>query len=564
MTLAFVFIDDFKIIKQKLFSFEPRFQFSINEEPPQSGNFQLSIRTNESYADIFPKRVTSITGLVGKNGSGKSSVLNCLKLMFGQLHMLTVPLIFGFYEQEESRIDIYHYDHGGAEHMRQLSLTISNHTDGKLQVNGPTPYSIQRLWVEPSVKGFDISSTDTACCHFSNIFDSSLEVLYENIHNISTNFKLEEFLKRHIKEEIEEDRQRKENKTKHIELWSSHLTNFFEQELIRQVKFIAYAETRDTTDLPPLPESIGLTFEHRDYQLLRINNGNGPLVDSNKIEVIQKLALNRITSINSQRENFFNYTILCSFFYALRNKLLSMNGYDLNGSKITYNDLIADPENIFEYLEAILRSDMKNAESKTKNIKRFLGKDFRNRLEKLTFIDGDIKNVAKQNFNINVDNHLLGVLKQVYEMYGFDDISFLKYNWRGLSTGEEALLTQYARLFEVREKITQKNLLLLIDEGDLYFHPQWQKEYIGRLLKFVPFIFPRKQIQFILTSHSPFIASDLPKQHLIFLKKSENQLTIVSDPIEHRETFGANIHDLFTDSFFLEDGLMGEFARRTI
>ena len=30
------------------------------------------------------------------------------------------------------------------------------------------------------------------------------------------------------------------------------------------------------------------------------------------------------------------------------------------------------------------------------------------------------------------------------------------------------------------------------------------------------------------------------------------------------ETFGSNIHELFTNSFFLADGLMGEFARTKI
>ena len=31
-----------------------------------------------------------------------------------------------------------------------------------------------------------------------------------------------------------------------------------------------------------------------------------------------------------------------------------------------------------------------------------------------------------------------------------------------------------------------------------------------------------------------------------------------------KETFGSNIHELFTNSFFLSDGLMGEFSRSKI
>jgi hypothetical protein len=37
----------------------------------------------------------------------------------------------------------------------------------------------------------------------------------------------------------------------------------------------------------------------------------------------------------------------------------------------------------------------------------------------------------------------------------------------------------------------------------------------------------------------------------------------VNNDIQY-ETFGSNIHELFTDSFFLEGGLIGEFAKKQI
>ena len=58
----------------------------------------------------------------------------------------------------------------------------------------------------------------------------------------------------------------------------------------------------------------------------------------------------------------------------------------------------------------------------------------------------------------------------------------------------------------------------------------------------------------ILTTHSPFLISDLPRDNIIFLENGKQVEGI------KKQTFGANIHTLLSDSFFMEDGLMGEFA----
>ena len=44
--------------------------------------------------------------------------------------------------------------------------------------------------------------------------------------------------------------------------------------------------------------------------------------------------------------------------------------------------------------------------------------------------------------------------------------------------------------------------------------------------------------------------------------KNEEGFTIISDG--KKETFGGNIHDLLADSFFISDGLMGDFAKEKI
>jgi predicted ATPase len=142
---------------------------------------------------------------------------------------------------------------------------------------------------------------------------------------------------------------------------------------------------------------------------------------------------------------------------------------------------------------------------------------------------------------------------------------FLSIDMQGMSSGEQQMLQLFARFYSFKDYV--KNipyLLILIDEGETSLHPQWQKQYIKLLKETLPLIFKNTPIQIILSSHSPFIVSDLPKENIIFLDTDKNNKTIVVDGLKQKETFGANIHTLFTDAFFMDGGLMGDFAKEQI
>lgn len=116
----------------------------------------------------------------------------------------------------------------------------------------------------------------------------------------------------------------------------------------------------------------------------------------------------------------------------------------------------------------------------------------------------------------------------------------------------------------------------MLDEVEMGLHPQWQKEFIALLLKVLEKSAKRFYFQIIITSYSPFILSDLPKENVIFLEKytkeeiEENSLEQkvgncknASNEIEINP-FGANIHTLLSHGFFMKNGLMGEFAKTKI
>lgn len=113
----------------------------------------------------------------------------------------------------------------------------------------------------------------------------------------------------------------------------------------------------------------------------------------------------------------------------------------------------------------------------------------------------------------------------------------------------------------VGNKLKYDSVFFILDEIELYYHPQAQKKTIDRLL----YVLEKSKLSYVkhlnimFLTHSPFILSDIPSEFTLKLKEGE----IFAGEKKHK-TFAANITDLLTDSFFLENGLMGDFAKRKI
>jgi ABC-type dipeptide/oligopeptide/nickel transport system ATPase component len=136
-----------------------------------------------------------------------------------------------------------------------------------------------------------------------------------------------------------------------------------------------------------------------------------------------------------------------------------------------------------------------------------------------------------------------------------------------LSFGQKFAIHMLASIYH-RIKHNKISIFFL-DEVTLSMNPRLERKFIHILLSIVKKVEEELQesisVHFIITSHSPFVLSDIPKENVIFLKKDENTARCVNDTNNvHFETFGANIHSLLANGFFMKDGLMGEFAKEKI
>ncbi|WP_143883689.1 AAA family ATPase [Chryseobacterium binzhouense] len=151
---------------------------------------------------------------------------------------------------------------------------------------------------------------------------------------------------------------------------------------------------------------------------------------------------------------------------------------------------------------------------------------------------------------------------------------------RVLSSGEKTMINLFATIFHpVSEYINNvkdidnplkniKNIILLLDEADLGFHPQWKKKYVKILTDFLPIMFAEipgfESVQIIFTTHDPLTLSDIPNSNVVYLKKEGEKTKVLSQNEKPKKSFGANITDLLADSFFINDGLIGDFAKGKI
>ncbi|GAA3773200.1 AAA family ATPase [Flavobacterium ginsengiterrae] len=110
-------------------------------------------------------------------------------------------------------------------------------------------------------------------------------------------------------------------------------------------------------------------------------------------------------------------------------------------------------------------------------------------------------------------------------------------------------------------KIRNYNYInIVLDEIELYYHPEYQKNLIKDLrreIKKIDSLGDLKSFNIMFLTHSPFILSDIPNENILRLEDGFPSLRNF-DP-----TFGANIHDLLANDFFLK-GFMGEFAKSYI
>lgn len=140
------------------------------------------------------------------------------------------------------------------------------------------------------------------------------------------------------------------------------------------------------------------------------------------------------------------------------------------------------------------------------------------------------------------------VMKEIFE-----------YNLRiGFSSGENLFLTFLMEIINSNKVENSKDIIFFLEELESFMHPEWQRKLIhllNNLKKLVPWM-KNKNIQFILTSHTPFLIGDIPGGNISYFKEGKIMRN-------EYETFGGNIYNILKEQFLMES-CFGEFSKEKI
>ena len=147
---------------------------------------------------------------------------------------------------------------------------------------------------------------------------------------------------------------------------------------------------------------------------------------------------------------------------------------------------------------------------------------------------------------------------------------------RSMSSGEQQFLRLYSRLYDclkrsIKEKINLDSICLLIDEVDVFMHPEWQRKWLKVFVELAENLQSRLKIQknnqnnkpgstkylrqgfkiqLVIATHSPFILTDCLNDNILKLKRNDN-----FGPVEcvenNSKPFAGNILDILQSGFFL-------------
>ena len=128
-----------------------------------------------------------------------------------------------------------------------------------------------------------------------------------------------------------------------------------------------------------------------------------------------------------------------------------------------------------------------------------------------------------------------------------------------MSEGQRVFLDMIAKTISAIYEIEPgDSLVLLIDEPDRALHPEMARNFLAVLLENVNECKDRN-IQIILSSHSPFIVTDILPEGVYSIGIENGKRKIINN----ENTYATNIYYLLMDSFMLEN-TFGEYSYRQI
>ncbi len=614
MELLYLWIDNYKNIHKQGFNFSPALYCEYDEKKNE-----LILNEYDNYiSDFFGKNI-NLTAIVGKNGSGKSSLLEFLgrgteskeinsfiiykkaEKYYCQYNIIEPKIIFN---KEVKFIDKNTLE---KQHYFYPSIINIAHSK-KIGKEGLSHYYFGAY--SGIYKGWDINRKNfynmlearffvpryiNIATEYSRLFDKLKHMYKFDTLRLFLRNNTTSHLRKWIDKEIVDFRDKSKVETDLLTKVCIYEKNEPTMSLIRE-KIIAPIDEIEINLYDRNREKIVSTIEEIE-SIHRSQTYEKQVSKHNKYQEFDLAVL--IAFI----EHFLKITKPCESSESIYQKLLTLKNEIHKNAYISEHFFRINQSYILGFFEDLKNEGFEfndnsriNIDEIIRTIKYFQGFKIHNfDSEGNPYIDISIDEKLKENLV-----HIR-VMQKIFFEYDFDcgkekylrvfEYDLLNHHigssYASISDGEKHFIRFSIDILYYLEALKKHNFvpdkeglaLFLADEPDNAMHPIWKKKLIDSALEMFNNYsdIPNITVHFIVTTHSPFLLSDIPKHNIIFLdtyqiddievkqkKQKVGNCKVVDGLKKKKETFGANIHTLLSDSFFMKDGLIGEFAREKI
>lgn len=606
MILEYIWIEDYGVIKDQGFNFNPNVSYFFNKETGELHK-EMHDCIPSNFFNIRNDTVIGISALVGANGTGKSTVLEFISSFLTFSHPLGGFVITDKYiiNKSENSIRISKTWLGQKPSILTRLELINNY---RIESNYKPITKKHDTKNNPlGLKILENLIKDTRLIYYSGEFNfEHTNRTYQNLLNMSDEFENSHYTDISDMALMAND-QRKYRTDKAVYSGENPILAYRSGESQRFIELMV-SDYRSLIPFSLESLNIGFSFSDNDRTffesydemafstigelLLIILKRLESEMPPKTVELLEKIKMFGLggyfnNKLFKHEKDFPQQNLKVHLYHHLllrhlREQLMETMGELTEKEKLNlFLTLLSEIENCFltkkSYIDQIKAffKKTKFAAEHTGSLKLESVESFYEKIHSLNLWEYGKFRMSLSDMEI--------INKMLKQLTYFDKESGLKYgvstifdlDIRGLSTGEKQFIKLFSRFLKFNlnnegNSFKEKHFIILIDEFDIGFHPLWQRKFLSTWIEFLEGFINKStknaiQVQLILTSHSPFVVSDLPKQSINFLSKKEGEKYSRVDVLsEHQATFGANIHELYSDSFFLTGALMGDFAKAKI
>ncbi|MCR3757882.1 AAA family ATPase [Clostridium felsineum] len=615
MELIYLYIENFNgILKKQEVNFSPNYDVRIE-------NNKLIVNNKVSYMDkLYPENIKNITMLLGKNGSGKTTLLDvigmnwidrCNKSIDEENGLIDSYFMLYHIQEDYFGIEIMDYMKTGDKITKLFQNSVTNFNFEKIKdpfykipmgllvkKNNEKFEVLERFFsgyeISKSIKVNYISNkyseridTDFYRNKDEENYDylgkrryyiySSKVMQYRYLNDINNTKELNFCGKSaiiHIAPKINYSLHN-EDENEEIDKWINTLENILYLDKPLKNHFIRIGKMheqneKDTKNRKKYYKRTFILSTFSKYIIYQFVSGICYMIDSN-IKINSENGVNidflnndHIEFLNNLKKDEFVQSNSNFIFGKISNKnqeyenLIKVISYYKQDEELSdYDNLICISRYLYSRMESTINCGKESAYQKSIE-------EFFNSLKLLNKSYFQKKEVSID-CKLKVDEDVVKVLK-IYDFYFENDYNDLRSRFNihisNLSEGEKNFLILTSKIFDIIINSKENQLILiLLDEPDQSLHPEWSRRFIKFICDKIS-TYENKNIQIVLATHSPFMATDIMSDHIYCLKNEKSRINIYSmsskkDAIYN--TFGANIYEILKDSFILEKTI-GEFA----